>query len=49
VLQEVENTTKSEKPQRVKLRKGSWEEGLFGVSKGCKRMIMLPPFLAVRF
>ncbi|KDQ71507.1 FK506-binding protein 15 [Zootermopsis nevadensis] len=47
--QEVANTTKSEKPQRAKLRKGSWEEGLLGVAKGCKRMIMLPPFLVVRF
>jgi len=48
VLQVVEDTTKSEKPQRVKLKKGSWEEGLLGVAKGCKRMIMLPPFLVVR-
>lgn len=48
VLQVVEDTTKSEKPQRVKLKKGSWEEGLLGVAKGCKRMIMLPPILVVR-
>lgn len=48
MLQEVEDMMKSEKPQRVKLKKGSWEEGLLGVAKGCKRMIMLPPFLVVR-
>jgi hypothetical protein len=48
VLQAVEDTTKSEKARRVKLKKGSWEEGLLGVAKGCKRMIMLPPFLVVR-
>jgi hypothetical protein len=48
VFQEVENTTESEKPQRVKLKKGSWEEGLIGVAKGCKRMIILPPILVVR-
>ena len=48
MLQEVEDITKSEKPQRVKLKKGSWEEGLLGVAKGCKRMIMLSPFLVVR-
>lgn len=48
VLQVMEDTTKSEKPQRVKLKKGRWEEGLFGVAEGCKRMIMLPPFLVVR-
>ena len=48
MLQVVEDTTKSEKPQRVKLKKGSWEEGLLGVAKGCKRMIMLPPSLVVR-
>jgi hypothetical protein len=48
VLQEVEDTTKSEKPQQVKLKKGSWEEGLLGVAEGCKRMIVLPPLLVVR-
>jgi hypothetical protein len=48
VLQVVKNTTKSEKPLRVKLKKESWEEGLIGVTKGCKRMIILPPFLVVR-
>ncbi|PNF16306.1 hypothetical protein B7P43_G10823, partial [Cryptotermes secundus] len=42
---EVESTTDSEKPQKVKLKKGSWEEGLVGVAKGCKRMIILPPVL----
>jgi len=44
----VENTTKSEKPQRVKLKKESWEEGLLGVAKGCKRLIVLLPVLVVR-
>lgn len=48
MFQEVENTTESEKPQRLKLKKGSWEEGLVGVAKGCKRMIILPPVLVVR-
>lgn len=44
----MESTTDSEKPQKVKLKKGSWEEGLVGVAKGCKRMIILPPVLVVR-
>jgi hypothetical protein len=48
VFQEVESNTESEKPQRVKLKKGSWEEGLVGVAKGCKRMIILQPDLVVR-
>jgi hypothetical protein len=48
VFQEVESTAESEKPQRVKLKKGSWEEGLVGAAKGCKRMIILPPVLVVR-
>lgn len=41
--EEVESNTVSEKPWRVKLKKGSWEEGLVGVAKGCKRMIILQP------
>ncbi|XP_069676887.1 FK506-binding protein 15-like isoform X2 [Periplaneta americana] len=45
--QEIENTTKEEKPLRVKLKKDSWEEGLFGMAKGCKRMIILEQALAV--
>jgi hypothetical protein len=48
VFQEVESNTESEKPRRVKLKKGSWEEGLVGVAKGCKRMIILQPDLVVR-
>ncbi|PSN45153.1 hypothetical protein C0J52_03922 [Blattella germanica] len=42
-LDEIENTMQAEKPVRVKLSKGGWEEGILGASKGCKRMIMLPP------
>ncbi|KAJ9590385.1 hypothetical protein L9F63_016576 [Diploptera punctata] len=42
---ELENTTQADKPLRVKLKKDSWEEGLLGAAKGCKRMIMLSPAL----
>jgi hypothetical protein len=49
VFQEVENTIELDRPRRVKLKSGSWEEGLIGVAKGCKRIIILPPTLVVRF
>jgi hypothetical protein len=49
VFQEVENTTELDKPLQVKVKSGSWEEGLIGVAKGCKRIIILPPTLVVRF
>ncbi|XP_067000468.2 FK506-binding protein 15 [Anabrus simplex] len=43
--QEIENNLKAEKPQRVKIRKGVWEEALLGISKTGKRLIVLAPVL----
>lgn len=41
----LETNIDAEKPQRVKIRKGVWEEALVGASKGCKRLIVLAPIL----